>query len=302
MAETDLIRWLRERIALPGHVDVGPGDDAAVCRVDGRAVVTADAFLEGTHFSADDDPAHIGHKVIAASISDIAAMGCHPAQSFVTAGLSRTAQPAFVRAFTEALIDAAERYGAPVMGGDVTSWDAPLAVSVTVIGETRGLEPVLRSGAKDGDLIFVTGQLGGSLLGRHLAAEPRVEAGLFLNREIRIHAMIDLSDGLSTDLGHIAEESGVGAVVREADIPISDAARQAEGNDGVSALRHTLDDGEDFELLFTLPKDRAGQLRDRWPFDLRLTEIGAIGGDGVWLQRADGSREKLEPHGYEHRW
>ena len=302
MAETDLIRWLRGRIALPDHVDVGPGDDAAVCRVDGRAVVTVDAFLEGTHFSADDDPARVGHKVIAASVSDIAAMGCHPAQSFVTVGLNRAADAGFVRAFAEALIDAAERYGAPVMGGDVTSWDAPLAVSVTVIGETRGLEPVLRSGANASDLVFVTGELGGSLLGRHLTAEPRVEAGLFLNREIGVRAMIDLSDGLSTDLGHIADESGVGAVVREADIPVSDAARQAGARDGASALRHALDDGEDFELLFTVPENRAARLRDSWPFDLRLTEIGVIGGNGVWLERAGGSREKLEPGGYEHCW
>jgi thiamine-monophosphate kinase len=302
MAERDLIQWLRQRITPPAHVAVGPGDDAAVFHIDGQAVVSADAFLEGTHFAADDAPQHIGHKVMAASISDIAAMGCHPVAAFVTVGLGRTAKPGYVEAFAEALIRTGERYGAPLMGGDVTSWDAPLTVSVTVIGETRGLTPVLRSGAKPGDVLFVTGRLGGSLLGRHLVAEPRIKAGLFLNREIGVSAMIDLSDGLSTDLGHLARESGVGAVVREAALPIAETARQAETADGIPALFHALNDGEDFELLFTLPANRVGLLRERWPFELRLTEIGIIEGKDVRLERADGQRARLEPGGYEHHW
>jgi len=300
MSENALIRWLRERIQ--SRAVVGPGDDAAVLAVGGDAVVTADAFLEGVHFSPDDAPDRIGHKVIAASISDIAAMGCHPRHSFVTAGLDTRRGDTFVRELAEAMIAAAETYGAPIAGGDVTSWAAPLAVSVTVVGETRGLRPVLRSGAKPGDRLFVTGALGGSSLGRHLDAEPRVREGLHLNAEIGVSAMIDLSDGLSTDLHHLAEESGVGAVLREAAVPVSDDARRLAERDGVPAVRHALDDGEDFELLFTVPADRAARLADAWPFGVPVTEIGTVGGADVVLERADGSREPLPPHGYEHRW
>jgi len=302
VSERALIDWLRRRIGSSERVAVGPGDDAAVLGpVEGRPVVTVDAFLEGVHFTADAAPEAVGHKAIAAGVSDIAAMGCRPVASFVTVTLSRSCDEPCVKQLGEALIAAGETYGAPLAGGDVTSWASPLAVSVTVIGETGGLEPVLRSGARPGDRLFVTGELGGSRLGRHLHAEPRVDAGVFLNRH-GVTAMIDLSDGLSTDLGHLARESAVGAVVREAAIPVSDDARRLAERDGVPALRHALDDGEDFELLFTLPPDEAGRLREAWPFELPLTEIGEIREGEVLLELADGSQVSLAPHGYEHRW
>jgi thiamine-monophosphate kinase len=303
MGERSLIAWLRERIGPARECLVGPGDDAAVLPVQGDAVVSVDAFLEGVHFPAGSDPARVGHKVIAASVSDIAAMGCAPVGCFVTLGWNRERDEAWARSLGEAMIAAAETYGAPLAGGDITSWSAPLAISVTVLGETRGLRPVLRSGARPGDRVFVTGELGGSLLGRHFEADPRVEAGLFLNREAGVRAMIDISDGLSTDLGHLCEESGVGALVRERAVPVSEAARRAANADGRTPLEHALHDGEDFELLFAVPPDAAGRLRAAWPFELPLTEIGEITDDGgMALERADGSREALTPQGYEHRW
>ena len=304
MSERSLIDWLRDRITPTGFALVGPGDDAAVLAQagDGRVVVTADAFLEGTHFQPDDPPRKIGHKVIAASVSDIAAMGCVPTASLATVGVGRSRDDAFVRKLAEGMITSAERYGAPITGGDLTSWDEPLCISVTVLGRVAGAEPVLRSGAKPGDAIFITGTLGGSLLGRHLEAEPRIAEGLFLSREVRAHAMIDVSDGLSTDLGHIARESGAGAVVRAAAIPISDAAREFEKQDGRPALEHALHDGEDFELLFTVPADAAARLRDTWPFDTPLAEIGEITERDVLLERPDGSRVPLAPQGFEHEW
>ena len=304
MSEASLIDWLRRRISPTGIVLVGPGDDAAVLAPagDGRVVVTTDAFLEGTHFSPDDPPAGVGRKVIAASVSDIAAMGCIPTASFVTLGLSRSRGDAFVRTLGEHMITAAERFGAPITGGDVTSWDGPCCVSVTVLGRTAGCEPVLRSGAKPGDLIFVTGALGGSALGRHLEAEPRLSEGMFLAREAKANAMIDVSDGLSTDLGHIARESGVGAVIRETAVPVSDAARTLEKQDGRPALEHALHDGEDFELLVVVPAASAGPLRDAWPFATPVTEIGEITDKNVVIEHANGSRTTLEPQGYEHTW
>ena len=304
MAEKELIDWLRRKVKPGDLVQVGPGDDAAVIASPdaGRLVVTVDAFLEGSHFPSDTAPARIGHKVIAASVSDIAAMGCVPVASFVTLGLNEACDEAFVSELGEAMIAAAEKYGAPIAGGDITSWRSPLAVSVTVVGQTHGLDPVLRSGAKPGDRVFVTGTLGGSLLGRHLDAEPRVEEGIFLNRHVGVSAMIDVSDGLSTDLNHIAEASGVGAVIREAAIPVSDDARTLEKQDGRSAVRHALDDGEDFELLFTASPEATARLRETWPFGLPVTEIGEITARDVLIERADGSRELLGPRGYEHKW
>ena len=305
MRERPLIDWLRRRIRLAANVHLGPGDDAAVLAAPAagsRLVITTDVFLEGTHFAAATAPGPLGHKVMAASISDIAAMGCFPSASFVTLAINHSCGEAFVRELGEAIIATAEKYHAPLAGGDVASWPSPLAVSVTVTGETRGLEPVRRSGAQPGDKIFVTGLLGGSLLGRHLRAEPRLEEGVFLNRDVGVSAMIDISDGLSTDLGHLAEESGVGAVIRETAIPVSEDARKLEGQDGVPAVRHALDDGEDFELLFTVSPERAGRLKKSWKFDLAVTEIGEVGGSEVLLERADGARQRVEPGGYEHKW
>ena len=304
MSEWPLIEWLRDRVGAGERLPVGPGDDAAVLLTEpgSQLVVSADAFIEGTHFARGTEPERIGHKVIAAAVSDIAAMGCYPFHSLVTLGLCPGTDAGFVRALGEAMLAAAEKYGAPLAGGDVTSGGPALAISVTVLGETRGLEPVLRSGARPGDRVFVTGELGGSLLGRHLSAPPRVDEGLFLNRQVGGRAMIDLSDGLSTDLNHVARESGVGVVLRQAAIPVSEDARRMEAKDGVPAVRHALDDGEDFELLFTVPPDRTGRLRDTWPFALAVTEIGEVTERDVLLEGADGSRRPLEPGGYEHKW
>ncbi len=304
MSERSLIDWLRGRIGPTDIVQVGPGDDAAVLAPagDGRVVVTTDAFLEGTHFAPNDPPAGIAHKAIAASVSDIAAMGCMPTACFVTLGLCRTRGDAFVRELGEHMIAAAERYEAPITGGDVTSWDQPCCISVTVLGRTAGCDPVLRSGAKPGDLIFVTGSLGGSALGRHLSPEPRIAEGIHLATHAHASAMIDVSDGLSTDLGHIARESGVGAVILEAAIPLSDAARKLEQKDGRTALEHALHDGEDFELLCTVPPGNVDQLRELWPFETPITEIGEVTNADVLIEHADRSRTTLEPQGYEHSW
>ncbi len=304
MPEKELIRWLRQQIGPHPGIEVGPGDDAAVIapQAESRVLVTVDCFVEGTHFPNDAAPERTGHKVIAASVSDIAAMGCYPLACFATLAVGRAASDAWLKALGRAMLTAAAEYDAPLAGGDVTTGDGPTCISVTVVGETRGLNPVRRSGARPGQRLFVTGRLGGSLLGRHLDAAPRVSQGLFLNREVGVAAMIDLSDGLSTDLHHIADESGVGAVVRAADIPVSEAAGEMGRRDGRTGLQHALDDGEDFELLFAVDADKAGGLRERWPFDLLLTEIGEVTESGVLIEEADGSRRPLRPGGYEHEW
>lgn len=302
MNERELIVWLRQRIKPSPAIALGPGDDAAVINIDPRSkiITTVDAFLEGTHFESNASASDIGQKAIGASVSDIAAMGCYPLATFVTLGIRRSTSSAYLMELGESMISACERFGAPLSGGDITSWDAPLSISVTVLGETRGLMPVLRSGARAGDRIFVTGTLGGSIHGKHLLVEPRIEQGIFLNN-FGINAMMDMSDGLSTDLNHICRESNVGAVIREADIPASEAAKKSAEKDGRSAASHAINDGEDFELLFTVAAAKADALRKEWPFKLALTEIGEITPGGVFVETATG-KQPLTYGGYEHRW
>jgi thiamine-monophosphate kinase len=196
----------------------------------------------------------------------------------------------------------ADRFDVPIAGGDVTSWKQDLLVTcVTALGRDAHAQPVLRSGARPGDVILVTGELGGSLLGRHVRFIPRVDESLALVRRIRPHAMIDVSDGLSSDLGHIAQESGVGAVIDEQALPVSRDARRAAKVDGRSATEHALDDGEDFELIVTMSGRDAQRVLARPPFRTRLTAIGRIvRKPGLFIRTRDGKERRLEPGGYEH--
>ena len=296
MSERRLIDWLRRRIKLPPCVEVGPGDDAAVIRpaAGSRIVVTTDAFLAGTHFAADASAARIGHKVIAASVSDIAAMGCYPLASFVTLGLARSFGESFVLELGEAMIAAAEKYDAPIAGGDITSWTGPLSVTVTVVGETRGLDPVLRSGAKPGDRIFVTGALGGSLVGRHLDAPPRVREGIFLNAEIGVNAMMDISDGLIIDLERMMSESKKGAVIYLENLPIPNVLKR-EGKENFA-----LSGGEDYQLLFAFNKDKLQDFNEMRKSGFHVSLIGKVTrGKGVKILR-NGKEVKIGSKGYEH--
>jgi thiamine-monophosphate kinase len=200
------------------------------------------------------------------------------------------------------MADAAEKYACPIVGGDITSWKQPLTIGTAVVGRPAGVIPVRRSGAKPGDLLFVTGELGGSLLGRHLVFTPRVAEARQLAALVTLHAMIDLSDGLSTDLGHIVRESGVAAEVNADAVPISADAVKLSQADGRPALDHALNDGEDFELLMAVePVDAQDLLKQNPLKTARLTCIGRITeGSGATLIEPSGERRPLVPKGYEH--
>jgi thiamine-monophosphate kinase len=175
-------------------------------------------------------------------------------------------------------------------------------ISVTLIGEATELGAVRRAGARPGDAIFVTGPLGGSLAaGRHLRPEPRIAEALDLNQGTTIHAMIDISDGLSSDLSHILTESGgLGAVLDAAAIPIHADAWEMSRRDGLTALDHALGDGEDFELCLVVPASEASRL-EASPFLPALLRIGEITDvKGLWLRSHDGSLKVLEPRGFDH--
>ena len=196
----------------------------------------------------------------------------------------------------------AERFGVDLVGGDTNAWDGPLVISVTVLGQATARGAVRRSAARPGDAILVTGPLGGSLFaGRHLRPEPRIAEALALHESAPIHAMIDLSDGLSSDLGHILDESGgLGAILDAASIPIHADAFEMSLGDGVPALDHALNDGEDFELCLTVSPDDADRLLAAPPAAAWLYRVGEITETpGLRLRTAEGLRS-IEPRGFDH--
>ncbi|HUX01511.1 MAG TPA: thiamine-phosphate kinase [Phycisphaerae bacterium] len=304
--EWKLINWIRARTRV-GHprVPLGPGDDMAILSLarEDRCLLTVDALVDGTHFDlAKASPRKVGYKALAVSLSDAAAMAALPVAAVAWVALPAKRTMAFAKQISRGLADAAERFDCPIVGGDIVSGSGPLSVGTALVARAAGVKPVRRSGARPGDALFVTGTLGGSLLGRHLCFTPRVREARRLAQTIRLHAMIDLSDGLSTDLAHLCEESGVAAEVEARAVPISRDARQLARKDGRPALEHALNDGEDFELLFAVGPRDAKRLLTKNPLArLRLTRIGRVTrGRKVTLVGADGHRKVLEPRGWEH--
>jgi thiamine-monophosphate kinase len=302
VSELDLIRWIRRRIGTRrGRIVVDSGDDAAVLKVGrGNLLFKTDSVIDGVHFdSRTARPEAVGHKAIARCLSDIAAMGCYPTFAVVAIMIPKNAREVYIKRVLAGLDRTAERYDTPVVGGDVKSHHGKLAISVALLGETRDLEPVRRGGARIGDAIAVTGSLGGSILRKHLQFHPRVREGLELNRRFELHAMIDVSDGLTTDLGHLCDESRVGALLFEDRLPISADAKKLSRRDRRSPLDHALNDGEDYELLFTLPGIQAPKLERS-----RLGRvIGQVTGmSGIYLQSKSGEPREVARRGWEHRF
>ncbi len=299
MEEFSFIDWIRRQTARDPRVPVGPGDDCAVVAFGGRRVlVTTDQCGDGVHFVlAECGPEAAGYKVMARSLSDIAAMGGRPAGAVATVALPRGADEGLAQGLYRGLRRAGDPFDCPVVGGDVMAWDAPLLLTVTMLGEPIR-EPVLRSTARVGDAICVTGALGGSLAsGRHLSFTPRLAESAKLVERCDLHAMIDLSDGLASDLGHICRESGVGARLIGAAIPLTAAARAA-----AEPLRAALTDGEDYELLFTLAPDQADRLLAEPPFATPIARIGtAVEGSGITLVDPAGQARPLGALGWRHR-
>lgn len=295
--ERALVTELRRIASRPAHVEIGIGDDMAALRVGGELVlITADMLLEGVHFERGRHSLEqIGRKAMNCSLSDCAAMAAAPAGATVSFALSDDMSEADVIKLFSAMVDAGERYGCPVVGGDITSWSNPLVIDVAMMGRPASKHGVVRrDGAKAGDTIAVTGPLGGSLLRRHMDFDPRIDEARRLRDELggRLHAMIDITDGLAIDLHRICTASGVGAALNAAalDAVVSDAARSVP--DGRSPMDHVLHDGEDFELLFCVGGDPAGLAG--------AMVIGRITESGLTMQYSDGTARAIEPRGYEH--
>jgi thiamine-monophosphate kinase len=299
--EFDFIAQLRDRTATHPRLAIGIGDDAALLRYAGSpgCLVTVDMLMEGVDFTlATATGRQIGWKSLAVNLSDIAAMAGRPVACVVSVALPRSGGFTLGSELHAGISACAEKFGVALAGGDTNTWDGPLVVSITVLGEPTERGPVLRSGAKPGDWIMTTGTFGGSISGKHLDFVPRVEEALALHQAAALSAMIDTSDGLAADLWHILEESRVGAVLAEAAIPISSAAAV---HDGKSPLEHALTDGEDFELVFTVPVADGQRLLDRPPCKTPLTHIGEItAGPGCFLKARDRRLKPLPPLGWKH--
>lgn len=273
--EFRLIDEIRRRIPRHPSVDLGIGDDAAcLASGDQGRLITTDMLLEGVHFLIPPaTPGQVAAKAVNVNLSDIAAMGGTPTALFVAICWPINRGSDFRRAVCLGLEEAAGRFNVAIAGGDTNAWQGPLVISVTAVGKLHG-HPWLRSGARPGDWIMVTGELGGSLLGHHLDFVPRVRESRILREVANPTSMIDISDGLSSDLYHILDASGVGALLREEDIPIAQQAHQMPGDR--TPLQRALGDGEDFELLFTVSPEEGRRLLSSPPFQTRLSHIGEV--------------------------
>ncbi len=297
-AEFDFIRWLRARTPYSSAVLVGAGDDCAVLQpTAGQLLVTTDQLTEGTDFILGQASARaIGRKAMGVNLSDIAAMGGRATAALVglvltqSATTEQTAQELYL-----GLEEVANEFGVAIVGGDTNSWAGGLVVSVTILGEALGSGPLLRSGAKVGDVLFVTGPCGASILGRHLNPRPRLREIAHLASLVPITSCIDISDGLSADLQHILDASGCGAILDSDSIPIHADADELAKETGMPALQHALTDGEDFELLFTTSSESAAKLAGE-PCAIR---IGLCVESGLWLRDSTGVTP-LHPKGWVH--
>jgi thiamine-monophosphate kinase len=285
--EFDFISWIRTQIPSAAGVVVGPGDDCAVLAPSTRdQVVTTDTLMDGVDFKLRDcGPVAAGRKAMLVNLSDIAAMAGRPTSALVSLCLPKSWEIA-VGVF-EGIRQIAHDFQVAIIGGDTNSWDGPLVISITMIGEVTGRGAVLRSGARPGDWLFVTGPLGGSITGRHLNPVPRIREAIDLHDRYSLTAMIDLSDGLARDLSHIARESRCGVELITEQIPIHRDA---------TTIPQALSDGEDFELVFAVaPEDGVRITRDR-PDCFR---IGQCVESGLWLIDK-GQRKPLIPAGWQH--
>jgi thiamine-monophosphate kinase len=302
LGETRLIESIRRWLGSASPpAPFGIGDDCAVLPANRRRqLVTTDPVIHGRHFD-DSVPARaVGAKLLKRNLSDLAAMGARPTAAVVSLALDRRVSVRWLEQFHRGLAAAARRFSVPIVGGDVSQSDGFLGAFLTLFGEAAGPRIVLRSGARAGDWIYVTGTLGGSLLGHHWRFIPRLAEGEWLARRVEVRALMDVSDGLAKDLLALTPQ-GTRPAIAPAAVPISAAARRRARDTGRTPLHHALADGEDYELAVVVGR-RAGRAaferawRRRFP-RLRLTCLGRfVSTDKIPAGSVDLSRFK----GYEH--
>jgi len=328
--ESEIISRIRRRSRSRGDVLIGIGDDAAVLKNTSETDLLAccDLMVESVHFRLDwTTPRMLGRKALAVNLSDIAAMGGVPKFAMISVALPGRCSAEFIDELFGGIFELADEHGVSIVGGDTSRSQDSLFIDVSVIGECETGKAVIRRGAKTGDKIYVSGSLGASALGlsllkdgcrledlkdrgdakrraiiKHLAPEPRLKLGRALGEAGLATSMIDISDGLSTDLWHILDESKAGALIHAEAIPIAGCVLSVmAGSQAVDPLRLALDGGEDYELLFTVRPESEKQLMAvAETIGTRITAIGEIVGDNRLSIELNGSIESAERSGYEH--
>ncbi len=279
--EFELIERIKKRIPFDLQGNIPIGDDAGGFRPSaGKTVlVSTDAIVEGVDFRMGEiRPEAAGRKALAVNLSDMAAMGATPRGFVAAVGIPRGMTEKWLLGFHRGMMALAKKYSVACLGGDI-SRAREFFAAVTIWGEALPSRITFRGGARPGDWIGVTGTLGGSILGHHCRFEPRIEEGRFLAERFHPRAMIDLSDGLLQDLGHILKASGAGAELHMEALPVSADARIQSKKDGRSEREHALTDGEDFELLFAAPPAAAKKITRAWDWRfprVRLSWIGKV--------------------------
>jgi thiamine-monophosphate kinase len=272
VGEDELLRKLTPLLPLNRSVIAGPGDDCAVVRFDDSdklLLLKTDCVVQGIHFIADAKPRDIGWKAMARPLSDFAAMSGLPQFALVTFIAPSETAVNWTRDVYRGIEKAASAFDVCIVGGETSRIDGPIAISVSVTGVVEKDRWVSRAGGKVGDEVFVTGELGGSIRGKHLSFTPRVAEARWLTKQATIHAMMDLSDGLGADLPRLAAASGLGYDIDESAVPRTRGC----------STEQAISDGEDYELLFAVAAEDAERLQRIWGNEfpkLRLTRIGRL--------------------------
>lgn len=292
IGEFGLIERFQKKIKINSAVIKGSGDDCAVLKFNKRSyqLFTCDMIVEGVDFLRTADFKLVGQKALAVSISDIAACGGVPKHAVVALGLPKNIPVGQIDRLAKGLFDLARKFNINIVGGDISA-ASKLTIDVSMLGEVEKDKLCLRQGARAGDIIMVTGEFGGAIKGKHLKFTPRLNESQFLVRNFKINAMIDVSDGLAADLGHILKQSSVGAVLYESLIPLSKQA---------SDIEEALSSGEEFELLFTATREQASKIIKSAKY--RFKVIGEIMPEsfGLRLINSKNKYSKLKFQGYRH--
>ncbi len=322
-SEFDLIQEMIKPVRVfSGNLVTGIGDDCAVISGEGRRdfLATADLLIEDVHFSRKwFTLEEIGEKAFRVNLSDIAAMGGKPEFALVTLALPATLSREEIGALYDGIRKTAEQFQTTIAGGDLSGTPGGIAIDIMLIGTVEKGSAILRSGAKPGDRVFVSGTVGDAtvglrvlqkgmsgpasdfLAGRHRRPEPRIPLGQVLAGGGRTTSMIDISDGLSSDLMHLCRSSGVGVRIRTEALPISEPCRKICHVLHWSDIDAVLQGGEDYELLFTMPREASQDLK-KASLPVDVTEIGEVlpEGAGAFLEFPDGRRKDLFPSGFDH--